>query len=70
VQPNDDEAFYARIVALSVPGHHERFFRPAGEPVDAFDLAAATPQAPDFARLAAVAEAAGFELLGPPPCDR
>jgi len=60
---------HARIVALSVPGHHERFFRLAGEPVDAFDLAAATPQAPDFGRLAAAAEAAGFELLGPPPFD-
>jgi quercetin dioxygenase-like cupin family protein len=61
----------ARILALSVPGHHEQFFRLAGEPIEAFDLAqAATPEPPDFGKLAAAAAEAGFELLGPPPFDR
>jgi quercetin dioxygenase-like cupin family protein len=59
----------ARLIALSVPGHHERFFRLAGEPVETFDLAEVTPQAPDFPRLAEAAEQAGFQLLGPPPFD-
>ena len=59
----------ARILALSVPGIHEQFFRAAGEPIEAFDLAlAATPEPPDFGKLAAAAAEAGFELLGPPPC--
>jgi quercetin dioxygenase-like cupin family protein len=53
----------ARIIALSVPGNHERFFRLAGDPVDA------ETQAPDFGRMAAAAAEAGFELLGPPPFD-
>ena len=61
----------ARILALSVPGHHEQFFRLAGDPVETFALAEAeTPEPPDFGRLAAAAAAAGFELLGPPPFDR
>jgi quercetin dioxygenase-like cupin family protein len=61
----------ARILALSVPGTHERFFRLAGEPVDAFELAAAvSPEPPDFGRMAAAAADAGFEILGPPPFDR
>lgn len=60
----------ARIIALSVPGHHEQFFRLAGDPVDVFDLAeAATPEPPDFGRLAAAAAESGFELLGPPPFE-
>ena len=51
-----------------MPGHHERFFRLAGDPVETFDLAeAATPEPPDFGRLAAAAAESGFELLGPPP---
>jgi quercetin dioxygenase-like cupin family protein len=53
----------ARIIALSVPGNHERFFRLAGDPVDA------PAQAPDFGRMAAAAAEAGFEILGPPPFD-
>lgn len=61
----------ARILALSLPGTHEQFFRLAGEPVEAFDLAqAATPEPPDFGKLAAAAAEAGFELLGPPPFER
>ena len=59
----------ARIIALSLPGTHERFFRLAGEPSTAAGLDELTPQAPDFGRMAAAAAEAGFELLGPPPFD-
>jgi quercetin dioxygenase-like cupin family protein len=59
----------ARIIALSLPGTHERFFRLAGEPTAASTLDQLTPQAPDFARMAAAAAEAGFEILGPPPFD-
>lgn len=52
----------ARILGIGTPAGHERFFALAGDPVDA-------PAAPDMARMAAAAEAAGFELLGPPPFD-
>ncbi|MBE2319364.1 cupin domain-containing protein [Solirubrobacter sp. CPCC 204708] len=60
----------ARILALSVPGHHERFFRLAGDPADTFEpAAAATADPPDFARMTAAAAESGFEILGPPPFE-
>ncbi len=59
----------AHLLALSVPGGHERFFRLAGEPAAAFDLAAVGAQPPNLERMGAAAAQAGVEILGPPPFD-
>jgi quercetin dioxygenase-like cupin family protein len=59
----------ARVLGLSVPGGHERFFRLAGEPAAEFDLAAVGTVPPDMARMAAAAESADVEILGPPPFE-
>jgi quercetin dioxygenase-like cupin family protein len=54
----------ARMLGISTPAGHERFFGLAGDPLDAPPHA---PGPPDMARMQAAADAAGFELLGPPP---
>ena len=59
----------ARLLGLSVPGGHEKFFRLAGEPASEFDLAAVATVPPDMARMAAAADAADVEILGPPPFE-
>jgi quercetin dioxygenase-like cupin family protein len=59
----------ARLLGLSVPGGHERFFRLAGEPAGEFDLASAGTVPPDMDRMAAAAAAADVEILGPPPFE-
>lgn len=59
----------AHLLALSLPGGHERFFALAGEPADAFELAAPSTQPPDMARMAAAAAQTGVEILGPPPFE-
>lgn len=59
----------ARVLALSLPGGHERFFRRAGDPAAALDLAAVGTRPPDMARMATAAAEAGVEILGPPPFE-
>jgi quercetin dioxygenase-like cupin family protein len=59
----------ARVLGLSLPGGHERFFRLAGEPAGEFDLAAVGNLPPDMERMAAAAAAADVEILGPPPFE-
>ena len=59
----------ARIVGLSLPGGHERFFQLAGEPASAFDLAAIPAAEPDLERMASAAAQARVEILGPPPFE-
>ncbi|MEZ5123811.1 MAG: hypothetical protein R2736_19940 [Solirubrobacterales bacterium] len=59
----------ARVLALSVPGGHERFFRLAGEPAAALDLTAVPAGPPDLERMADAADRTGVEILGPPPFD-
>ena len=59
----------ARLLGLSVPGGHEKFFRLAGEPASEFDLAAVATVPPDMERMAAAAVAADVEILGPPPFE-
>src|SRR5829696_2780560 len=55
----------ARLLALSTPAGHERFFRLAGDPAAAFALDDAAP--PDVERMTRAAAATGVEILGPPP---
>jgi uncharacterized protein YjlB len=50
----------ARMLGIGAPAGHEQFFALAGDPLDA-------PLPPDMGRLQAAADAAGFEILGPPP---
>lgn len=51
----------ARMLGIGTPAGHEQFFAGAGDPLG-------TPAGPpDMARMQAAAEAAGVELLGPPP---
>ena len=51
----------ARLLGIGTPAGHERFFAAAGDPLG-------TPAGPpDMERMRAAAEAAGVELLGPPP---
>jgi quercetin dioxygenase-like cupin family protein len=59
----------ARLLGLSVPGGHEKFFRLAGEPASEFDLAAVATVPPDIERMGAAAAAADVEILGPPPFE-
>ena len=59
----------ARVLALSVPGGHEQFFRLAGEPAASFDLSAVPTVPPDLERMAEAAGRTGVEILGPPPFD-
>jgi quercetin dioxygenase-like cupin family protein len=59
----------ARVLALSLPGGHERYFRLAGDPAATLDLAAVGTQPPDTTRMAAAAAEAGVEILGPPPFE-
>lgn len=59
----------ARVLGLSVPGGHERFFRLAGEPAGEFNLDAGATVPPDMDRMAAAAAAADVEILGPPPFE-
>jgi quercetin dioxygenase-like cupin family protein len=61
------ESEHARLLGLSTPAGHERFFALAGEPTDALALEAQTSQPPDFARMNAAAETTGVEILAPPP---
>jgi quercetin dioxygenase-like cupin family protein len=51
----------ARLLGIGTPAGHEQFFALAGDPLGT----AAGP--PDMARMQAAADAAGVELLGPPP---
>src|SRR5262249_41355013 len=55
----------ARVLGLSLPGGHERFFRLAGEPAGEIDLAAVATIPPDMDRMAAAAAAADVAILGP-----
>ena len=59
----------ARVLGLSVPGGHERFFRLGGEPATELDLAAVGTIPPDMDRMAAAAAATDVEILGPPPFE-
>ena len=56
----------ARLLDVTAPAGHERFFRLAGDPAEAFRL---DPDggAPDFGRIEAAAAETELELLGPPP---
>jgi quercetin dioxygenase-like cupin family protein len=57
----------ARVLVLDTPAGHEDFFRAVGRPAAARTLPPAADGPPDMAAMAAAAEAAGFEILGPPP---
>ena len=63
------DSAHARVLGLSVPGGHERFFRLAGEPAARFDLDAVASAPPDMQRMATAAAAASVEILGPPPFE-
>lgn len=54
----------ARMLVLGTPGGAEKFFRAMGEPAPAPELP--VPQAPDVARVVAVAAAHDVEILPPP----
>jgi quercetin dioxygenase-like cupin family protein len=60
---------HARMLGLSVPGGHEKFFRLAGDPAGELDLGADGTVLPDMDRMAAAAAAAHVEILGPPPFE-
>lgn len=57
----------ARVLILDTPAGHEDFFRAAGRPAETRTLPPAPDGPPDMGAMAAAAEAAGFEILGPPP---
>ncbi len=59
----------ARVLGLSVPGGHEKFFRLAGEPATDFDLDAVGSSPPDMERMGQAAASTGVEILGPPPFE-
>jgi quercetin dioxygenase-like cupin family protein len=59
----------ARVLGVSVPGGHERFFRLAGEPAAAYDLDALPAAPPDLERMGRAAAATGVDIIGPPPFD-
>jgi quercetin dioxygenase-like cupin family protein len=57
----------ARVLIVGTPAGHERFFAAAGEPATGPGLPSSPAGPPDMGRMAAAAELAGFQLLGPPP---
>ena len=57
----------ARCLVLDVPAGHDRFFAAVGRPAPERTLPPPLEGPPDMGAMAAAADAAGFEILGPPP---
>ena len=59
----------ARMIVVSTPGGHEQLFRLAGTPALDDGLPTVDDGPADIAELVQVADAAGVEILGPPPAE-